>query len=192
MEPIIERHLNDGERLLWTGKPDPGRAGLRYLPLTIFSVFWLGMCSIVFGGMAFVTTGFSQAGTGSMLPGLGLTSIFAIPFVLAGLGCLFSPVFGAIGASNTVYGITNKRLLIVRSFISTSVQTFRREDIWNVELTVRANGKGDIVFGRTERYGPNGTRQVSATCLLGIDDVQKVEQLLMEIPYDNAEPTNSR
>ena len=67
-----------------------------------------------------------------------------------------------------------------------------QEDIWNVELTVRANGKGDIVFGRTERYGPNGTRQVSATCLLGIDDVQKVEQLLMEIPYDNAEPTNSR
>ena len=186
MEPVIERQLNNGERLLWTGKPDAGRTALKYIPFSIFAVFWLGMCTVIFGGMAFVTGGMSQAVGGSMMPGVGITSFMAIPFVVAGLGFLFSPVLAAIGASNTVYGITDSRLLIVKSFISTSVRTYRREDIRDLERIERANGTGDLVFGRTASYRADGQRYVTETRLVGIPEVRKVEQFLLEIPYEQS------
>jgi hypothetical protein len=95
-----------GERVLWSGTPEPLRFSLRKsfpgaligIPFFAFSLFWISMASRAPGGAA------------SPFP--FPFWLFGIPFVLVGLGMVLSPVWHYARALRTSYVLTNRRAIV--------------------------------------------------------------------------------
>src|SRR5262245_50614402 len=108
-EAIIRAELAPSERLLWAGRPRPGRmlrASDAYL--IPFSIVWCGM--MVF---AVVTTMIGAETEPSNWWGL----LFLVPFVLVGLYLLVGRfLVDARGRARTWYGVTSERALLVSSW----------------------------------------------------------------------------
>jgi hypothetical protein len=97
LERAAQAELDDGEKMLWMGQPNPARSAVMTLPIfifavpwTVFSVFWITMAWR--GTMAR-----AAGGSGTFFP------LFGTPFLLIGLAMLSSPLWGyrsARGADN--------------------------------------------------------------------------------------------
>ena len=105
-EQEINRQLDPGEGLLWSGAPNPGRMALSALPVTVFgipftafAVFWIWT--------AYSATSRSPSPGGPWI----LFPLFGTPFLLIGLGMLTAPLWASLAAGRTLYAVTNKRAL---------------------------------------------------------------------------------
>ncbi|MDQ7826594.1 MAG: hypothetical protein RDV48_27575 [Candidatus Eremiobacteraeota bacterium] len=178
-----EKEMESGERLLWCGQPDAKRLAMQTLPLfifaipwTLFALFWETMaCAACFGSM-----GKSGAGAGPGLFAL-IFPLFGIPFVLIGLGMLSSPYWAYKNALKTLYAVTDRRAFIVAPASwggSKTVNSYRDEDIGNIERTERADGSGDLIFAREQYTGSRGSRGTRSIGFYGIPAVRKVADLM--------------
>lgn len=131
---IIRIELSDGEVLLWSGQPRQGvflRGSDAFL--IPFSVMW--------GGFAIVWT----VVAGSASP---LFALFGVPFVCIGLYLMVGRFFvDAAQRSNTVYAVTDRRLLIIRSGRRPSTSSTDIRSAGSIDLKEAANGRGTITFG---------------------------------------------
>jgi hypothetical protein len=167
---VVQRELDSGERLLWTGRPNPESAaagswgGVFVGGIMIaFAIFWMG--------------GASQAGAPPFF------SAFGLIFIGAGLYAMASPFLTMSSASNTIYAITDRRILVIEDGATRKVQSYTADDIEHIERREKTDGSGDIIFAR-ERYQRhhNGhshthTRDIG---LWGVPNAREVERLLRE------------
>lgn len=185
---IIEPELEDGEPLLWVGKPSPGRMLIPSIILFVFGVVWSS--SIV----GFIYTWHSVGprvgnGPGGVFGTLGLLSnLFFAPFVLIGLGMLSSPIWVYRKAKQTVYGITRDRILIVQNGRVRRVRTYSPSDINAIERTERADGSGDLTFARRSYRDSDGDRRSETIQFVGIPEVRSVEKLLRDLFANKPDP----
>jgi hypothetical protein len=98
----LQPYLRPGERLLWSGRPDPTvwftAADVFLIP---FSIFWSGFA-------IFWELGVSSSG------GPVFAEIWGIPFVVIGLYMIFGRFFyKQYRKKRTCYGITDQRALVV-------------------------------------------------------------------------------
>jgi hypothetical protein len=144
----IERQLNSGEKLLWSGQP---RQGFRLRPSDAFaipfSLLWCGFAifweTSVFNSHAPI-----------------FFRLWGIPFVLAGLYIAVGRFFvDARTRAQTYYGVTNERILILTGLFSRQTKSLPLRTLTDVTLTERADGTGTITFGPQFPY-PFG-RQMS-------------------------------
>jgi hypothetical protein len=181
---FLKDELNKDEKLLWSGHPDPNRAMkstmgifLFGIPWTAFSIFWVAMA-----GMG-VWSNPGKAGLFNAFP------LFGLPFVLIGLGILSSPWVAANRAKNTHYGVTDKRVIILITGKTKTVQHFALANLTNPSRTEYGT-KGDLCWsqtGQTYNYsrGINAdTSQVGSSAgagtvvFTGIDKPREVERLV--------------
>lgn len=132
---IIEPHLDDDEELVWAAQPRQGimltSADLYLIP---FSILWGGFA--IFWEVSVLSAGIS------------LFAIFGVPFVLIGLYLMIGRFFvAARRRAQTHYGITNKRVLVVRGKNSEELQSKELSSIGELNLKVRSDGSGTIDFG---------------------------------------------
>jgi hypothetical protein len=171
--------LAPGERLVWADRPVPRRR--RRLPLVLFGLLFTGLA-------AFWTLEAAAAGTGLALAGL--------VFVALGLAVTTSPLWRG-RKTPPVYAITDRRLLVIRGGEIRRVRSFQPADIETLERRERADGTGDVVFGREtidrsdvhlRRDGPPfyRTRQRKLG-FFGIADVKRVEAAVRAL-RDGHEP----
>ncbi|MBU6452410.1 MAG: hypothetical protein KGS72_11565 [Cyanobacteria bacterium REEB67] len=137
---ILNSELSSGEKLLWNGHPDAGRACRAALPIflfaipwTAFAVFWVVMAA---GG---IWHGGKASGPLFVFP------LFGLPFILVGLGLLSTPFFAYQKAKNTHYGVTNRRILVVTSGKIKSVQQYEYSTLSNLTRTEYGT-RGDLVW----------------------------------------------
>jgi hypothetical protein len=180
-ERTAQSELEAGENLLWAGQPDPKRLALQSLPIAIFgipftafAVFWI----------------VNALNIGSHMPrsgGFDFFPLFGIPFLLVGLGMVSSPLWIHRKGSQTVYAVTDKRLLIIKGGASRSVQSFDESSIGNIERVERPNGSGDIIFAQqVQNYQSSGGHSRTSTeriGFFGIPDVRSVEKLVRDIAH---------
>jgi hypothetical protein len=125
LQAEIETELEPDERLVWTGQPD-ARAVFRKLR-------WL----VGVGGLVVVIAGW-----------FALYSVAAQFALLAGLALLLGPAVAALVARGTIYGLTNRRALILSRSIGhralTSVDLRAADDA--VELLDGECGSGTVLF----------------------------------------------
>ena len=125
LQAVIEAELEPGERLVWTGQSD-ARAVFRKLRWLI----WVG------GPVAGIAGWFAR------------DSIAAQFVLLAGLALLLGPAVAALMARGTIYGLTNRRALVVSTSIGhralTSVDLSVADDV--VELLEGEGGSGAVLF----------------------------------------------
>ena len=173
-EQEINRQLDPGEGLLWSGAPSPARMALSALPASVggipfsaFAAFWIYT--------AFTMTSKSTSSPGSPWR---LFPLFGLPFLLIGLGMLTAPLWAFLGAGRMLYAVTNKRALIITNFFSTSVKSYSHSEIREVQRVERAGGTGDLYFASRDVVTRSGGVSHRRIGFLGIPDVRGVEQLI--------------
>lgn len=147
LEQSIARELDAGERLLWSGRPVQGvrlqRSDALFIP---FSLLW--------GGFAFFWE-FMVLRDGAPL----FFRLWGIPFVLVGIYLIVGRFFwDAWRRARTMYGVTDRRIIILSNAPSRSTRTLNLKGLREVTLTERRDGSGDIVFGMPPLFGWHSTR----------------------------------
>ncbi|MBM4041268.1 MAG: PH domain-containing protein [Planctomycetes bacterium] len=141
-ETVISGELEDGEKLLWAGKPRQGLVLRGHDALLIpFSLMW--------GGFAiFWECGVIASGAPLFF------RLWGIPFVLVGLYLIFGRfVVDAGRRERTVYGVTDRRVVIVSGVVSRRVKSVNLRTLNDLTLSEGRGGAGTITFGPTPPWG---------------------------------------
>lgn len=174
----IRAALAPGERLLWAEQPPAGRAALATWPLVLFGLPWLG-----FGAM-----GFWMAGNDAP-PGNGtFPAVLGAIFLLVGLLCLFSPLWVGSTAGRVVWALTDRRVLLCNPhpFGGVALCAGDLAGIADWLRRERADGSGDLVFGRLRT--PAGVETFGGQGFLAVADVARVEALFRAARAGAADP----
>jgi hypothetical protein len=135
-EQALQRELNSGEKLLWTGQPS---LGLRLRPsdalMIPFSLMWGGFA--VFWEYSVV-----QGGAPAFF------MLWGIPFVAIGLYMIIGRFFvDAALRARTHYGLTDQRVLIIHGLFSREVKSLTLSGLTDISLQERNDRTGTITFG---------------------------------------------
>ncbi len=132
----IQRQLDPGERVLWTGQPKQGVRLRGSDALMIpFSLFW--------AGFAFFWE-WSVIQSGAPL----LFTLWGIPFVAIGIYIVVGRFFvDSWQRSKTHYAVTNERILIVDGIRKITVRNAQLSGLADISLAEDSNGAGTITFG---------------------------------------------
>ena len=132
----IQEYLDSHERLIWTGEPKTGivfrLTDLFIIPFSLvwcgFAIFWLVM-AVSMGAPFFF-------------------SMFGVPFVVVGLYFVFGRfIVDAIQRKNTVYAITDSRIMIKTGVYTKSVQSFNIQTLADIQYYEKSDGSGTINIG---------------------------------------------
>jgi hypothetical protein len=178
LQSSLQGHLSPNEKLLWVDRPKEGiifrSSDIFLIPFSLlwcgFAIFWETM--VVTSGAPFFFV------------------IWGIPFVLIGLYITVGRFFiDALKRKNTIYGITDNRIIIKSGIFSTEVKSLNIRTLSDITFTEKSNGTGSILLGPSNIYdawggaGWPGTK--SAPRLEFIADVRKVYDLLNQLQHQS-------
>jgi hypothetical protein len=173
LEQIAQRELDAGERLLWSGSPNPWSHIRKGLPLFIFSIPWTAFALFwTYGAAGFKVPDFTEP--------FDFFPLFGVPFILIGIGMMSSPLYYYFTAKRTLYALTTKRAMIIKYGTRKYVKSYTDEDIRNIERKEKADGSGDIVFRQEVSTNSKGHTTTTNVGFFGIQDVRTVEKMLIE------------
>lgn len=130
----ISKHLGPNETLLWVGSPKKGIlfsiVDIFLIPFSIlwcsFAIFWL---------------------LGTIHLGLYHFAPFGVPLVYIGLMMVFGRfIVDALRRKHTIYGLTDKRIIIQSGVYSTTVKSLHIKSLANIECEEKSNGSGTIIL----------------------------------------------
>lgn len=180
LQSRLTPELEPGEEVRWAGQPAPLASMASALPALVFGIAWSGfMVNFMVGWYGVPMHDVSGPGGLFGFHGI-LASLFFIPFIAIGIGMLVSPLLAYLAARATVYGITDRRVLIVKFGYGRRVQSFGKADISKIERTERANGSGNLAFAQESYRDSDGDRRIRDVRFLGIPEVRGVERILRE------------
>jgi hypothetical protein len=112
--------------------------------------------------------------------------LWGIPFVLMALYITIGRFFyDAKLRSNTLYGLTEKRAIIISGVFSKKIQSVNLKSSPEIQVSKNADGSGTIVFGRSggldgfQYFGGRGQAQ-SAPTFEAIKDVSTVAKYIQQ------------
>ncbi|HYE47042.1 MAG TPA: hypothetical protein VEA44_14870 [Caulobacter sp.] len=116
-ERLLRPYLRPDERLVWTGQPQPG------LVLTGQDIFLIPF-SLLWGGFVLFWEATVLASGGP-----SVMALFGVPFVLIGLFMIFGRfLVDAVIRRGMVYGLTDRRAIVLRRTFGESVSTTALSD----------------------------------------------------------------
>ncbi len=159
----VNQALQDGEKLLWTGQPDPGVMVRKERPAIFVCLFvTLGMVPI---SIKLFFKHFEQDEL--------VVKAIAVAIVLVPLFLTYCVVFWArMAALATVYAVTNKRALILEpnKLVEFNVIT-------SLDVTSAGAGRADLVFENLQLQGRSGYYN-KPIGFFGVSDGDNVEAIL--------------
>ncbi len=143
LEEELKPNLSSGEKLIWTGKPKTGillrSSDIFMIP---FSLVWCGF--VLVWETSVITTNVITTGAPFFFKLLG------IPFVLVGLYITIGRFFvDAKKRANTIYGITEDRIIIKSGIFSRDVNSLNIKNLSDITLNQKADNSGTITLGPT-------------------------------------------
>ena len=139
LQAELREYLEGDETLLWVGKP---RKGLIFR----LSDFYLIPFSIFFFGFSIFWI--KQASMGSRI-----FALFGVPFFIIGIILVFGRFFiDANYRANTIYGLTENRLIIKSGIYSKSIKSLNIRKLNIIELVENKDGTGNISIGAKDSY----------------------------------------
>jgi hypothetical protein len=168
----LQRNLG-GENLLWSQSPKPSASFRGSTIFTfIFGIFWT--CMVIW-----ISNQPSKNGSHNPAFFQYFMAAFGIFFILMSLSDFFRAFF-------SIYGITDKRLMIVRKYPwSVELESFFSQDIEFVKKVKKNDGSGNIVFKTIKVRSGKGYRDTDIG-FFGINDVDSVEQIIIRNFRNNA------
>jgi hypothetical protein len=187
LEQVAVAELRQGEKLLWTGTPDPARLARQELVQVVAGVLAFGFGVFWFTGLSsFWGHGFGRHAGGGFDYGLLAFAGFGLIPVIIGIKSFAAPFIAARKAGSMVYMITNTRVAIVTGGRRRSVESFGAADLGDLRRTDLPDGRGDLVFGERTVGSGDGARTVKIG-FFGIPDVRAIEKLMLDT-FKKADP----
>jgi len=111
------------------------------------------------------------------------TPLFGLRFVLIGLGMFSSPFWAARAALRTVYVVTDRRALVIRSGLGrgVSVRSFEPEKLGDLRREQLPDGSGNLVFGQDLNVNRSGSRYTSSYGFMAVPDVRAAEEQVLAL-----------
>jgi hypothetical protein len=184
-EMVFQNDLMTGEKIYWSGQPDPSvlfsASDILLIPFSLiwggFAIFWELSC------LGF--TGFVKQGQVAPV----VFSIFGLPFVGIGLYMIFGRFFFKIWKKKrTFYAVTNRRILIATQTYERQLQAQFLNQIPAINKSISSNGRGSLSFGSGTGLGFNyansgmdfmGRRGIQA--YLGFYDIPQAEAVYQTV-----------
>jgi hypothetical protein len=177
MRELISKELQRDEKLLWTGRP---AQGVMFKANDLFMVPF----SFMWGGFA-VFWEYSVFTSDAPI----FFRLWGIPFVAIGLYMIFGRFFfEAKKRAETIYGLTDKRAIIISGLFSKKTTSINLKNIPEVQVTQKPDGSGTIILGANSPMqffqGSGWPGSYSAPpSFEGIKDVQLVKSYIHQ--YQN-------
>ena len=155
----VQRKLDRNETLVWVGRPVPTFRYRGWIGTVIFAVPWCAITGTFVGGVL-IPAWMGKPVDGEawgIWPKLGLTA-FLTPFILIGIGTLFSPLWHKLDQKGRLYAVTDKRALSIGRLFSKS---WRGAEMFVPDRADHRNGLSDIWFTYASTSN-NGTRRPAA------------------------------
>jgi hypothetical protein len=141
--------LDSGERLLWSGQPNPLRYAQSRSGISVIA----GLAALVFAQIWTTTARASN-------PWLG-AAFFLVAFAL-----LLSPLWRMWRAYRTAYGVTDRRALTVIGPPFARQISVPLDQIHSVEIRLRPGRLGDVLFGDADHNSFIAVADVDAAARL--------------------------
>ncbi|MCA9041773.1 MAG: hypothetical protein KDA65_15575, partial [Planctomycetaceae bacterium] len=101
--------------------------------------------------------------------------LFGLPFVLIGFAMLSSPLWSARAARRTIYVLTTERAITFEGGYSTTITSYKPEQLQELQRVQHADGSGDLIFEKIATRDSDGDRHTTERGFFGIPDVKAVE-----------------
>jgi hypothetical protein len=178
LRQALRGELRSREKLLWVGQPEPIRAAMQYGDLVWNAVGAVAISLIlvfVWGAIGFNVT----------FSGTSLSTLIVLFIFIAALASLARPAWEYFAAAQTVYAITEHRVIIIKPVLlgGAGVQSYGDRQIQVIERREIADGKGDIIFAK-ECIQMRGRRRRSRLRIrnigfFGIAEARRVEDIML-------------
>ena len=158
--------VDRGEKLLWSGKPDPQRYALAKSPLP----FLIGICCL----------GIAVSSAAGAIPSHPFSTWLEIAFLTIGLALLFSPLWYSYEAERTIYALTDRRAVIDYAGFMPQRISVPLSRITLIQTRPRGSGSGHLYFHHTQDPGPEFEliKTIHREGFVAIPEVHRVEQVL--------------
>lgn len=157
--------------------PSPHCPLLIGIPFAGFALFWISTALHATQGISRSPNAFAKS--------FSIFPVFGVPFLLIGLGIILAPLWAYLKALNTVYGVTDKRVLIITGTNSRAVKSYTPADIVSVEHRERPDGSGDVLIRTTPQMRTNNSSSQIAVGLnvglYGVANVKEVARYVMNL-----------
>jgi hypothetical protein len=179
LDSILRRELMPGERLLWSGRPDPARLRAVFaiwffaVPWTAFALFWEAMALLPWMASSHTPLGI-QWSFGIIFP------LFGLPFIGIGLAMLWMPFKARRKAAQTIYGLTDRRLLRVTAGTRRESSSVMLDQMGRIDVTADADGFGTLRIQTGTRLDSDGDKVTERFEVSGVPGVNRLESLLLE------------
>lgn len=178
----VQSELQSGESLSWAGPADPRRSALSALPASLFGIPFAGF-ALFWMSMAFrATHAMNRSAHNPVASGFSVFPLFGVPFLLIGMAIVLAPLWAFLKAKNTVYAVTNHRVMVITGSNSQKVKSLLPADILSVDQRERPDGSGDIMLMTNQlmRTGNNMASQMKVA-LCGVPNVKQVAAQVMAL-----------
>lgn len=177
-----QSELQSGESLCWAGTADPIRAAVAALPAALFGIPFAGFALFWVTQAYRATSAMSHSSHNAFASGFRVFPLFGLPFLFVGLGIILAPLWVFLKGSNTVYAVTNQRVMVISGGTTRSVKSITPADIISIDHRERPDGSGDIVIQTTGIIRSNNNLASPVkVALFGIQNVKQVAQQVMTL-----------
>ena len=165
---IVKPQLRSGETVVYVDQPKP-------LARAKSKIVWFLMGIPFFGFGVFFTAEAGEFSSDNYLP-LG-----AFLFLVAGACMLLFPAWSYVEAKKWLYyAITDQRLMIIRTFPRSKIESWEPADITRLERTTKSDGSGNVIFAE-ETSGSGEDSFTMPRGFYGVPDAKRVEEAIAEL-----------
>jgi hypothetical protein len=149
LETALQHQLRRGERVLWQGR-QLARLSPRMFGNWFFAIPWTGF-ALFWSFMAWIGAG--QANDGSMGGQVAaiMFPLFGLPFVLIGCWMLAAPFLARANAANTIFAVTDQRVLRLYLGSRLKVDSLEADKIGTLSRSESADGSGTLTIAGSGR-----------------------------------------
>jgi Bacterial PH domain len=175
-----QSELQPGESLYWAGTADPRRAAVSALPASLFGIPFAGFALFWINSAYHASHGLSRS-PNAFAKSFSIFPVFGLPFLLVGVGMVLAPLWAFLKGRNTVYAVTDKRVLIISGGGNRTVKSCTPADIASVDYRERPDGSGDIVIGTNSQMRTNNSVSQIKVGLYGVSNVKEVARQVLNL-----------
>jgi hypothetical protein len=177
LRAALQAELAPGERLQWNGRPDPHRLKAEFavwafaIPWTVFSCVWTGIAASPW------LAGPPSDGIGW---GFGIAfPLFGLPFILVGFWMLRIPLASRTAARQTIYGLTDRRLIRVTAGKTRKVESVRLDRMGPIHCTTSADGWGTVSIQTGSHVDSDGDRVTDRFVAAAVPEAERLHRLIV-------------
>ncbi len=180
LDAILRRELMSGERILWSGQPNPKKLYAAFgmwlfaIPWTVFALFWEGMASMMLWSPGTKTPDAISYTFGIVFP------LFGLPFIAVGFYMLAMPFKAIAKAKRTVFALTDRRVLSVTAGKSRETASVMIDQMGPFKVKAGSDGYGSLSIQTGSSIDSDGDRVTERFEIMGVPDVSRLEGLLLE------------